>query len=181
MATVEVGDIRLTIEQDQHAGNPREEFDHCGVMVCFHSRYQLGDQQPSVSPMEWKEQFDAEYPSATVLPLYLFDHGGITMNTGGFSCPWDSGQVGWIYMTDEVRQREGITLMGARLMLQSEVSEYDQYLRGEVYGFRLERKLPCGHWEEVDSCWGFYGDPRESGLRDQLPDDVQPLFDKLEG
>ena len=32
-----------------------------------------------------------------ILPLYLYDHSGITMNTTGFSCPWDSGQVGWIY------------------------------------------------------------------------------------
>ena len=28
-----------------------------------------------------------------ILPLYLYDHSGITMNTCGFSCPWDSGQV----------------------------------------------------------------------------------------
>ena len=26
-----------------------------------------------------------------ILPLYLYDHSGITMNTTGFSCPWDSG------------------------------------------------------------------------------------------
>ena len=32
-----------------------------------------------------------------ILPLYLYDHSGITMSTGPFSCPWDSGQVGWIY------------------------------------------------------------------------------------
>ena len=28
---------------------------------------------------------------------FIYDHSGITMNTTGFSCPWDSGQVGWIY------------------------------------------------------------------------------------
>ena len=32
-----------------------------------------------------------------ILPLFLYDHSGITMSTGPFSCPWDSGQVGWIY------------------------------------------------------------------------------------
>ena len=36
-----------------------------------------------------------------MLPLYLYDHSGITMNTTGFSCPWDSGQVGWIYAFKE--------------------------------------------------------------------------------
>jgi hypothetical protein len=31
-----------------------------------------------------------------ILPLYLYDHSGITMSCGPFSCPWDSGQVGII-------------------------------------------------------------------------------------
>ena len=39
--------------------------------------------------------------SVVILPLYLYDHGEITMSTGRFSCPWDSGQVGWIYCTKE--------------------------------------------------------------------------------
>ena len=44
------------------------------------------------------------------LPLYLYDHSGITMNTSGFSCPWDSGQVGWIYCTKKrFREETGYT------------------------------------------------------------------------
>lgn len=39
--------------------------------------------------------------SNIILPLYLYDHSGITINTTGFSCPWDSGQVGWIYCNKE--------------------------------------------------------------------------------
>ena len=46
------------------------------------------------------------------LPLYLYDHSGITMNTGGFSCSWDSGQMGWIYATKEDIQKEyGLSLI----------------------------------------------------------------------
>jgi len=37
-----------------------------------------------------------------ILPLYLYDHGGITMSTNPFSCPWDDGgQVGWIYASKQ--------------------------------------------------------------------------------
>jgi len=36
-----------------------------------------------------------------ILPLYLYDHSGITMSTSVFSCPWDSGQVGWIYASKQ--------------------------------------------------------------------------------
>lgn len=41
-----------------------------------------------------------------VLPLHLYDHSGITMSTGGFSCPWDSGQVGYIYVTPKALEEE---------------------------------------------------------------------------
>ena len=32
------------------------------------------------------------------LPLYLMDHSGLAMQTTSFNDPWDSGQVGWIYV-----------------------------------------------------------------------------------
>ena len=35
-----------------------------------------------------------ELENVVILPLYLHDHSGLTMNTSGFHCPWDSGQVG---------------------------------------------------------------------------------------
>jgi hypothetical protein len=60
---------------------------------------------------------------------------------------------------------------------------YDQYLRGDVYGFVLTKtvkqqdKCPhCGEIireyeveEEDDSCWGFYGDClEENGILDNI-------------
>ena len=41
-----------------------------------------------------------------ILPLYLYDHGGITMRTSSFSDPWDSGQVGWIYASKQEFRNE---------------------------------------------------------------------------
>lgn len=42
----------------------------------------------------------------TILPLYLYDHSGTIMNTTGFSCPWDSGQVGWIFCSHKRMKEE---------------------------------------------------------------------------
>ena len=71
----------------------------------------------------------------------------------------------------------------AREAIDSEVETYDQYLRGNVYGFILEKEITveekCPHCgevihtyteiKEVDSCWGFYGDClEESGLFDEI-------------
>lgn len=40
------------------------------------------------------------------LPLYLYDHSGITMSTTTFSCPWDSGRVGMIFCSHEEAVKE---------------------------------------------------------------------------
>lgn len=37
------------------------------------------------------------------LPLYLMDHSGLAMQTTSFNDPWDSGQVGWIYVSGSVK------------------------------------------------------------------------------
>ena len=97
---------------------------------------------------------------AVILPLYLYDHSGITMRCAPFDCPWDSGQVGFIYATPEmIREEYGCKIITkavrekATKLLRGEVETYDQYLTGDVWGVIVEDM----YGEEVDSCWGFYG------------------------
>ena len=97
-------DFKINIWHDQDPMNPRE-WDNIGKMVCFHNRYKLGDDHD----FRDSEDFDAflveEKDKLYILPLYLYDHGGITMKTSPFSCGWDSGQVGFIFVEkgDETR------------------------------------------------------------------------------
>lgn len=173
--------VRLIVEQDTNPINWREEGEPLGTMVCWHRRYKLGEVQPTVPPNEWRESLSEEDRPAVELPLYLYDHGGITMSTSSFSYPWNSGQVGFIYMTAlEIRREFAGDEEQARKRLQQEVKDYDDYLTGNVWGYRIERKMPCGHWEETDSCWGFYGDPEKS-MAGELPEDVAPLLAQLGG
>ena len=56
-------------------------------------------------------------------------------------------------------------------MLVEEVTIYDQYLRGEVFGFQVfVLNDETSEWEETDeSCWGFYGDDlMENGILDNV-------------
>jgi hypothetical protein len=110
--------FRLRVFYDDHPENPRE-WDNLGTMVCSHRRYDLGDEQAKNTELysSWEEWLENEVlepnggeDEVVVLPLYLYDHSGITMNTSGFSCPWDSGQVGWIYCTKKrFREETGYT------------------------------------------------------------------------
>ena len=96
---------------------------------------------------------------SVLLPVFLYDHSGLAMNTIGFHCPWDSGQVGYVYVTLEaVRKEFGVKRVTKALrekaedILRGEIVSYDAYLGGRVYGSVIEQD-----GEEVDACWGFVG------------------------
>lgn len=70
-----------------------------------------------------------------ILPLYLYDHSGITVSTRSFSCPWDSGQIGYVYVSHKniVKEYGKLDIDAARKRLEVEVKEYDSYIQGDVY------------------------------------------------
>ena len=43
----------ITVDHDQDAENPRDWHSHVGTMACWHSRYNLGDEQPDKDPDEF--------------------------------------------------------------------------------------------------------------------------------
>ena len=162
----------IEIHTDEDPIDPREN-DNLGTMICFHGRHKLGDpmvKDDYTDQGSFKDYLKENEKSLIILPLYLYDHSGITMNTTGFSCPWDSGQVGVIYVTKEKAREEygWKSLTAARIeklkeYLRGEVQTYDQYLTGDVYGYVVKDSTV----EELDSCWGFFGSDHEAS--DLLP------------
>lgn len=183
--TISFSDGRtLEIIPDEDPLNPRVDYDNLGTIAAFHGRYNLGDKDHGIDHTEfggWDEMgawIKHKNPDCVILLLYLYDHSGITMSTGPFSCPWDSAQVGFIFVSRERIVQEYGTLdpaeatKRAEACLRDEVALYDQYLTGDVFGFIL-RNPPCdkcgGPGEDSDSCWGFFGsDPLENGMVDNL-------------
>ena len=226
--------MKLIIKQDDSNFSPRE-WDNLCTMVCWHSRYNLGDEQPKESPIQYmiqlikdhgtkkelrkafqsacpnfsilratiqdyhnnhpeqtvddivydyldevlddnKDILDFELENVVMLPLYLYDHSGLTMRTFPFSCPWDSGQVGFAYITKKKMEEEGISVENEEELRQkmtniinSEVKTYDNYLTGNVYSIALVDD----EVEDViiESCCGFYGeDVIKSGMYETAKD-----------
>lgn len=175
-------EYKLEIFQDCDAESPTE-WDNLGTMVCWHSRYKLGNDHTHGSPADFLSEVRSR--DALILPLYLFDHSGLRIATKKFHCDWDSGRVGFIYATHEDIRKEYEEhykeesmeqwIERARKFLEAEVSVYDQYLQGDVYGFELKKLETCNmgevHETQEDACWGFYGsDPLENGMSDHLPE-----------
>lgn len=97
-----------------------------------------------------------------ILPLYLYDHSGITISCHPFSCSWDSGQVGYAVLTkQEIDSEFGGDREKAEAYLRATVKTYDDYLTGSVYGYTIE---PADDNEDKieDSCWGYYLDEDEN-------------------
>lgn len=188
----------LKLASHKYPENPRIDYDCLGVMVCDHRSYNLGDedglsQAVSLVRQHYPESVLDEYDlrdhptvlkllndsdAAVVLPLYLFDHSGITMRTTPFSCPWDSGQVGFIFLSKEkARQEYGWKRLTKQRVeklesyLCAEVKEYDYYLRGDAWGFEAYENGVL-----VDSCFGFWGnDPNENGMIDHLDEPFKAI------
>lgn len=159
--TIDYKGAKIFVEQDTDPSSPRTEYDNVGTMVAFREGYALGDEGHGFHYRDyssWNELEEAickAHEVAVILPLYLFDHSGITISTKPFSCPWDSGQVGFIFCTKGQVQKEwGGDVDKARDYLVGEVETYDQYLTGQIYGIRAED----AEGEELWSCWGFFGD-----------------------
>ena len=93
---------RINIYYDDDARSPREAYDNLGTLYTAHRRYrpekEFDDHFDIDKVFEghignFRESFLKEY---IALPVYLYDHGGITISTSPFSCPWDSGFFGII-------------------------------------------------------------------------------------
>lgn len=153
------------IERFQHAGrtvvlsydreptDPRE-YENLSILLCWHRNWKLGDVNTGFAYSEEEIRERAGEEVLALLPLYLYDHGGITMNTVGFSDRWDSGQVGWGYITKSSAKKMGCELWikdQLEKTIREEVEEYDKFLQGEAYGYQI-----LGIDEAIlDDCWGF--------------------------
>ncbi len=191
---------KLFIIRQAHPQNPREWSEYFSTMAYKHRKYSLGEEQIS-DPIEWLEEKLGLQPKMQnrerleeleerffekyiALPLYLYDHSGITMATTPFGCRWDSGKVGYIYLSKEkAREEYGWKNLSKKRRerleeyLRNEVKEFDQYLTGEVFRFKVEDE----EGEEVDSCGGFYGmDWENNGIKDHIDEELWPQLEGIE-
>lgn len=184
-------EIHWDSEPDGDWLNPRNFGDNLTEMRHWHRSYDLGDGQIEGRHKEAMERGGFRLldrylrlceGALIVMPLGLLDHSGLHMYLGGGAhwCDgggWDSGTVGYIYITEErVQDLCGSEAQYRKLEwltqeIRDAVETYDDYLRGNVYGFMIRN--PDG--EEVDSCWGFLGDPLKSGCREQATENAEHL------
>lgn len=178
------GGFTLMLEQDMDPMDPRG-WDNLGEMIAYHPRYTLGDHGRAhgerwtsddakrriidIAGMDEGEDIDEtlvvamgriEKRGGVILPLYLYDHSGITMIAGhapAGSNGWDTSMVGFIIapaekIVTEYGDCHKRTRAKTVKRLLAEVKTYAQYLEGDVWTYIIE-----GEDGVEDSCSGFFG------------------------
>jgi hypothetical protein len=92
-------------------------------------------------PVAVGQSFEA-CPTAVMVPMYMYEHGGFCLATKPFADPWDSGQVGIVWASDPGYTEETLCAI---------VEAASALAQGLVYGWVV--KGPGG--AHVDSCWGY--------------------------
>lgn len=167
--TFKVEYLTVKIVQDEDAQNPRYD-DNGSLFFGWHKRYLCGD-DPTKHGMPDAHHLREEFPDGwdairayieerfkpkCILPVFMYDHGGVSYSTGEFGCGWDSGQVGFIFTNCP----EDDGWADPEAALKAQVQEYSDWASGNAWGFVIEGS----EGETQESCWGFIGDPSESGV-----------------
>jgi len=163
---------KIEIRPDDCDESPRNWNNIC-IFHTAHRRYNIGDKNYSNGEEIHEAKKEALRRGDILLPLYMYDHSGITIALAPFGCRWDSGIVGFVVvprlkMIEEFGKKYFTPKLKARAheVAKSEVDTLDQFIRGDVYGYQILGKKDetmdedddCNERAELDSCWGFYGE-----------------------
>lgn len=177
--------LNINLDKDSPV-DPRADFENLGEIVSWHKRYSLGDINLNMYDYSSLQDCISKNSSKNdiIIPLYIYDHSGITISIKPFSCPWDSGQFGFIKVSkDKIRKEFNCKRVTQKILekvnniISSEIDIYDKYLRGENYYFEI---TDC-EGESEDSCCGFIGiNIKENGILDHLSlDDKEAVLKSL--
>ncbi len=143
--------------------NPRD-WDNLCKIVGYHPRYHIGDEDIKMNLEDMLKDIYQREDILMVRSLYMLDHSGVAFSIDDFGDPWDSGQVGYIYVTypramqmfgmtraELDNHRSNVSVDIVRNM-KSELEAYQQYCNGDVYAYVVTKDDRM-----IDSCAGYFG------------------------
>lgn len=108
-------------------------------------------------------------------PISMYEHSGISIKVGNPTDIFDSGYIGYIYVTKDKVLQEYIVdsinpelLQTVKSVLIGEVETYNTYVSGDCLGYEVER---------VNGCWGFY---TESDLMEDAKTSIDSHISKIQ-
>jgi hypothetical protein len=181
------GNIKLRIYPDYDCSSPREH-DNLGAFWSdgMHRRYNFheavasdvferikaaelafmgdgGEGTEDWEDIDWMRHLQAIYPGRqhafAIMPVYMYEHGGVSFSTAGFTCQWDSGTIGWM-LCDLERYPQ---FMGHELALEKDAELVEQ---DGGYGWRCRfegAESPSGFDTPSEAYWSLHNYREENG------------------
>ena len=143
----------IRIEYDEYPLNPRDEWENLGMFVTFSSKYSYGDNVNQGRIFESRKELEEcilRIDGVVMLPVYVYDHGAVSVSTYVPTCQWDSSHIGYIYASPDMVEKIGSNPEYTEKALRAEIEEYNQYINGEVYEYTIESPYTD------ESCTGHY-------------------------
>jgi len=156
----------LLITKDEYSVNPRKDMDTFSTIVAWHNDYIVGDKHKYRTPKDFLDEWEGK---AYIYDLFMYQHGMAYLSMEPFNDVWGNAQVGYIYVPKSKAESEHLSEEQVYEIVKSELSIYNDWFTGNVYGYVLEDE----DWNCVDSCWGFIGDIEKSGLLDSIPEEYR--------
>src|SRR4030042_1725974 len=143
---------KIQICYDEEEESPREVWDNVGTLCLAHRKYKLGNETEFKfhDYNGWEALQKAvvkEHGPCIILPVYMYDHSGVALSTvreGVFADQWDSGVLGFIFVSHKtIREEFSLkhvskkALAKSREILVSEVEIYGYFLNGNVYDYDI--------------------------------------------
>lgn len=163
------GKFNATIQDDwqAHKRDYREQYVSGRDGFAAMARDYFSDALAAVSDSDRLETLSALYDLLGIPNLCTSSHG---YSQGDYAellivaTPEAMAEFGW----NKADRRDAAKVAAD---MQAQAYLYSAWAWGDVYGFIAERapvdqedREDSDAWEEIDSCWGFYGDADKSGL-----------------
>lgn len=180
VSEIDSGYLVKYLTPDDMPVNPREEYTNNGKIIHWHKRWSsFGEIDISkngrfTNKKDLEDWIKKEYNAFVLVPIFMYDHSGVAIRTYPFTCPFDSGQVGYIFATkEEVKNTFKSTGKKAQekyiKLLVDEIETYNQYLANDVYCLVQETYDNDKNPINYDTVGGFFGlDYAIQGLKEGI-------------
>ncbi|PCG86387.1 hypothetical protein CIB93_09145 [Streptomyces sp. WZ.A104] len=163
IATTDDGRFRVRLATDEHATNPRHDYDHLAHVITVDThlgQYEPVDKDGGPLAEAWNRVSWNRWKGIETFTRWAsIFHNAIVIESRPAH-----GPVSLWYLMREDAEDLGMLPEG---YLDAERKEYEAWAEGDVYGYIVEEAVDwvraddegetMSTWEEVDSCWGHYG------------------------
>ena len=123
------------IDSPEH---PRKFIEPITTIISWHPKYknQLSDTNQFQTHYDFIQYLnDNKHDIAILRNLYIFEHGNIALSIYPFTDFWDSGQIGYIYITKENNNNKEFINMSLNIesYIVNDLKMLEQYINNNVY------------------------------------------------